>query len=114
MAQVKETWTDDLGRVWPVLRPGKLKPTLHVSHAALRRFVFIRDGFTCAICGAKAVKTPVDYDGWETVWVDRKCDSGSICFMHVDHVVARCNGGSNHPSNLRALCESCNARKAGR
>jgi 5-methylcytosine-specific restriction endonuclease McrA len=26
--------------------------------------------------------------------------------------LSRRNGGSHHPSNLRCLCESCNARKA--
>lgn len=29
-------------------------------------------------------------------------------FAHVDHIVARCDGGTHDPSNLRLLCRSCN------
>lgn len=32
----------------------------------------------------------------------------------MDHVLPRCLGGSNHPSNLRPACDSCNRSKGGK
>lgn len=52
--------------------------------------VLRRDGFICQSCGAQ----------------DQP--------LHVDHVVARANGGSNDDSNLQALCEKCNLRKGAK
>jgi hypothetical protein len=53
--------------------------------------VFKRDNFTCQYCGAKPPDT----------------------VLEVDHVVARCNGGSDDQSNLRTACWNCNRGKAG-
>lgn len=30
---------------------------------------------------------------------------------HVDHVIPKARGGTDHPSNLQALCASCNLEK---
>lgn len=30
----------------------------------------------------------------------------------IDHIVALANGGTNDASNLRVVCNSCNARKS--
>jgi len=49
-----------------------------------------RDGFRCQACGAE----------------DRP--------LHVDHIVARANGGTNDESNLQALCDKCNLRKGAK
>lgn len=56
---------------------------------ARRRFgaeVFARGGFQCRICGSHDDLT-------------------------LDHIVPLSRGGRNEPSNLQALCRSCNSRK---
>lgn len=82
-------WTDQNGKNWKVPQiKGRLKCGKIPSHAALRAFVIHRAGGICQICGhAPAVVA--------------------------DHIVSRRNGGSHHPDNLQAACESCNAKKAG-
>lgn len=34
--------------------------------------------------------------------------------LEIDHIVPRARGGTDHPSNLRALCRPCNRRKGDR
>ena len=34
--------------------------------------------------------------------------------LDVDHVIPRCRGGSNDPSNLVPACKRCNSRKNAR
>ena len=54
------------------------------------RFAILkRDGFRCWYCGA----------------------SGREVELHVDHVVARANGGGDDPANLRSACRDCNLGK---
>jgi hypothetical protein len=52
--------------------------------------VFKRDGFRCLYCGATPVMRP----------------------LHVDHVIALANGGSNSPANLVTACRDCNLGKS--
>lgn len=82
------TWVDQHGQAWPepTIR-GRLKCGKVPLHRRLRDFVLWRDGYRCAECGA--------------------CEN-----LVADHIVSRRNGGRHHPSNLRALCQSCNSRKA--
>ena len=54
-----------------------------------------RDGFTCQMCGAVAGE-PHPYD------VSR------ITRLQVGHIVDKSMGGTDDPSNLRALCSVCN------
>ena len=75
-----------------------------------KRFAATRD--QCQVCGASS-EAPVDYDGRGTVAVGRQTKGGFGAILHVDHIVPRCRGGSNHPKNLQALCECCNAAKSG-
>jgi 5-methylcytosine-specific restriction endonuclease McrA len=84
-----DTWVDHDGNVLkvPTIK-GRLKAGRIPLHAALRRFVFARDGHKCVQCGRADKLVP-------------------------DHIQSRRNGGSHHPSNLQTLCESCNARKVG-
>lgn len=53
--------------------------------------VFKRDSFTCRYCG----KRPPDV------------------MLEVDHIIPRCEGGSDDPSNLTTACLACNRGKAG-
>ena len=99
-------WTDHKGRRWRTPRiKGRLQFDIQ-CHAALRAFVFTRDGFRCQKCGISAVP-PFGYDGREPVALAR-----GWCLV-ADHIVSRRNGGSHHPDNLMTLCDSCNARKSG-
>lgn len=83
-------WTDAQGRSWKVPQIiGRLKPGKCPGHAALREFVIARDGNKCRRCAATTD-------------------------LVADHVLSRRNGGSHHPDNLQCLCQSCNARKAGK
>ena len=60
----------------------------------LRYTILQRDGFRCCACG----RTPAAH--------------GVV--LHVDHIVAVAKGGTNEPSNLRALCAECNLGKSDR
>ena len=83
------TWTDHEGRTWQTPQIiGRLKPGKCPGHAALRASVIQRDGGKCCWCGSTAS-------------------------LVADHIISRRNGGAHHPNNLRALCDSCNAAKAG-
>ncbi len=60
-----------------------------------RAFVLDRNGFTCQMCGAVAGE-PHSFD------VNRKTQ------LHIGHIIDKSMGGSDDPSNLRALCSACN------
>lgn len=85
---MSDTWTDDRGRAWkvPTIR-GRLKCGKVPLHRELREYVIRRD-VSCRWCG-------------------------STEDLVADHIVSRRNGGSHHPDNLQALCQSCNSRKVG-
>lgn len=56
----------------------------------LRFEIFKRDGFRCIYCGASPLQRP----------------------LHVDHVEAVANGGTDDPANLVTACDACNLGKA--
>jgi hypothetical protein len=60
-----------------------------------RAFVLDRNGFTCQMCGAVAGE-PHPYDSTRTAR------------LHIGHIVDKSQGGTDDPSNLRALCSVCN------
>ena len=60
-----------------------------------RAFVLDRNGFTCQMCGAVAGE-PHPYDP------SRKTR------LHLGHILDKSKGGTDEPSNLRALCSVCN------
>ena len=51
---------------------------------------------------------------WKPVLADyNECcgGCGSPLDLEYDHVVPRCEGGSDHPSNIQILCHHCNRHK---
>ena len=60
-----------------------------------RAIVLDRNGFTCQMCGAGAGE-PHPFD------VSRKTR------LHLGHIIDKSMGGSDDPSNLRAVCSICN------
>src|SRR5580704_10905440 len=57
-----------------------------------QRFAILkRDHHTCRYCGRKAPDV----------------------VLHVDHVIPRCEGGSDDESNLVTACSACNQGKGG-
>jgi hypothetical protein len=60
-----------------------------------RAYVLDRNGFTCQMCGAVAGE-PHPYDP------TRKTR------LHIGHILDKSKGGTDEPSNLRALCSVCN------
>lgn len=60
-----------------------------------RAIVLDRNGFTCQMCGAGAGE-PHPFDP------SRKTR------LHLSHVIDKSMGGSDDPSNLRAVCSICN------
>lgn len=60
----------------------------------VRAEVLDRNGFTCQMCGL----TPGDTDPYTS----RKVR------LHIGHIVDQSLGGKDEPSNLRALCSTCN------
>lgn len=106
-------WLDTSGRIQKTPAGNKLHFCKIPLHAALRAFVYTRDGFTCQICGTKPEVLPIGYDGRTTPSVARFAKSGFQSYLVIDHVLSRRNGGTNHPANLQALCDSCNSAKSG-
>lgn len=60
-----------------------------------RAFVLDRNGFTCQMCGAAAGE-PHPYD------------TGRKTRLHIGHIIDKSMGGTDEPSNLRAICSVCN------
>lgn len=60
-----------------------------------RAFVLDRNGFTCQMCGAVAGEAH-PYEP------QRKTR------LHIGHIIDKSQGGTDDPSNLRAICSVCN------
>jgi len=60
-----------------------------------RAYVLDRNGFTCQMCGATAGE-PHPYD------------PSKKTRLHIGHVIDKSMGGTDDPSNLRAICSVCN------
>lgn len=105
----KEYWVDDHGTVRPVPKArGRLR-FRESGHAALRAFVFRRDGFRCQSCGVEGSdvpENPDEYTGRDTIGV-----VGPKHCLVMDHIESGGSPRNHHPDNLQTLCDSCNSRK---
>lgn len=63
--------------------------------AATRAYVLERNGYTCQMCGL-AAGDPDPYGGPRKVR------------LHIGHIIDKSKGGTDDPSNLRAVCTTCN------
>jgi hypothetical protein len=102
------TWTDEAGHQRSVPQPTRRLKWRYPAVWALRAFVFRRDAFTCQGCCLTPL-VPDTYDGRKPLWITEQPRN----LLIVDHVIAVKNGGSCHPDNLQAMCETCNAKKSG-
>lgn len=79
-----------------LLETGKPEPAFERDISKeTRAIVLDRNGFTCQMCGAVAGE-PHPYEP------SRKTR------LHIGHIIDKSQGGSDEPSNLRALCSVCN------
>ena len=60
-----------------------------------RAYVLDRNGFTCQMCGAVAGES-------------HPYDTTRKTRLHLGHVIDKSMGGTDDPSNLRAICSVCN------
>lgn len=60
-----------------------------------RAFVLDRNGFTCQMCGAVAGEI-------------HPYDPTRKTRLHIGHIIDKSLGGTDEPSNLRAICSICN------
>ena len=60
-----------------------------------RAIVLDRNGFTCQMCGAVAGEI-------------HPYDAGRKTRLHLGHVMDKSMGGTDEPSNLKAICSVCN------
>lgn len=67
----------------------------HGIPTKLRDLILRRDGYTCTYCGEKGT---AEIGPRNKAW-------------QIDHILPVSKGGTNHPSNLVASCEGCNASK---
>lgn len=85
------------------LKPGEyllLNPTPVTAFARgiskeARALVLDRNGFTCQMCGAVASEP-------------HPSDPSRKTRLHIGHIIDKSMGGSDDPSNLRAICSLCN------
>ena len=61
----------------------------------VRALVLDRNGYTCQMCGVGAGEPHPD-------------DGGRKARLHIGHIIDASLGGSDDPTNLRAICSVCN------
>ncbi|MEE3415474.1 MAG: HNH endonuclease signature motif containing protein [Prevotella sp.] len=66
---------------------------------AIKKAVKERDHYTCQICGINNDSIHALNPNWNI-------------YLHVDHKIPFCQGGTNDMENLRTTCEYCNIKKS--
>jgi 5-methylcytosine-specific restriction endonuclease McrA len=77
------------GRVHWAYKDPRYKTAKRQTSPTVRFNILKRDGYKCALCGNTAQNT----------------------ILEVDHIIAKCNGGTDEENNLRTLCHDCNVGK---
>lgn len=72
----------------------------------VRTAYLVRDGGCCGICGEEILPVRGGFDDDDAVRPSRG--------LSIDHIEPRSAGGSDYPSNLRAVHKECNSRKGSR
>lgn len=72
--------------------PTRLPRRKRAISLRVRYAIFLRDRFTCKLCGRSPSSSP-----------------GLV--VNVDHIIPESKGGTLDPSNLRCVCEDCNLGK---
>ena len=111
MREQVETWTDYLGRVWPVVQSRRRLKFKYPAHAALRMHVFHRDGYKCCRCSARAASIPTGWDGRDALATSIPGNYGFPVLLVLDHIRTLRAGGRSAVENLQTLCETCNRKK---
>jgi len=68
------------------------------SKSKIVRAVYVRDGFTCQICGSHPVERG-------RPWLPDLSD------IEIDHIIPVSKGGKDETSNWQVLCKACNRKK---
>lgn len=96
-----------------------------VNLGSCRYHVLKRDGVTCACCGVKANRCYLDKDmqnteerGFPCFHINFYAETGNylttvvhLVLLARDHIVPRCDGGSDDLENSQTLCFNCNSLK---
>ncbi|MGB7412852.1 MAG: HNH endonuclease signature motif containing protein [Thermosynechococcaceae cyanobacterium] len=79
-----------------LLQERKLAPAFERTISKeTRAYVLDRNGFTCQMCGAAAGEI-------------HPYDSARKTRLHIGHIIDKSQGGTDEPTNLRAICSVCN------
>jgi hypothetical protein len=97
-------------------QPSRL-PDPRLSDPRVRKFLFDECGGVCPNCGREMIFKEERFLGRSSYSVAEGEDSTKLIdgadsrVFSIDHILPRKKGGTNTPSNLRAICLSCNKSK---
>lgn len=105
------TWRDSTGSEWRISMSHRRLRFKYPAHAAVRAYVFQRDGFRCKCCGAATNDDTSNYRGRHAVWV-RSPLVGWLILELAEKNPRLAPPALHHPDNKFARCEHC--RQLGR